>query len=147
MMIYNDTESEATDYTLYFVNIEKNMSQIENNDTNNSTTELEVNELAELQKQLKENLKFIARRIKKSADTKRKNHNIAIEDHVFLNTKNMNFKRNSKLFHVRVESFKVINQKEKVVFILELLKEKNIHSTFHVALFDKAHSKISLQKN
>ena len=85
--------------------------------------------------------------MKNSADTKRKNHNIAIEDHVFLKTKNMNFKRNTKLFHVRVESFKIIEQKEKVVFILKLLKRKSIYSTFHVALLDKAHPKISLQKN
>ena len=45
IMTYNDTESKATDYTLYFANFDKNMSQIENNDTNNSTIELKVNAL------------------------------------------------------------------------------------------------------
>ena len=108
MMIYNDTESEATDYTSYYVNFEKNISQIENNDINNSTTKLKINEIAELQKQLKKNLKFIVRRMKTSTDIRRKNHDITVEDHVFLNTKNMNFRRDSKLFHVKIELFRVI---------------------------------------
>ena len=75
--------------------------------------------------------------MKESSDKKRRNHNIQVEDNVFLNIKNIDFKKNSKLYHVKLESFKVKEQIFKVNFKLQLSKNIKIHSVFHVALLNK----------
>ena len=138
MMIYNDTISDATEYTSYFANFDHHMLKITDRDTiTNSAAEIEFEEIFTLQIHLREDLKFIARRMKKSSDKKRRDHDIHVEDNVFLNIKNIDFKKNSKLYHIKLESFKVKEQIFKVNFKLQLSKSTKIHSVFHVALLDK----------
>ena len=127
-----------TDYISYFANFDHHMSKIIDKETiKNSAAKIEFEKIFTLQEYLREDLKFIARRMKESSDKKRRNHDIRIDDKIFLNTKNIDFKRNSKLYHVKLESFKVLNQISKVNFKLQLSKETNIHFTFHVALLNK----------
>ena len=138
MMTYNDTISDATKYISYFANFDHHMFKITDRDTiKNSAAELEFEEIFTLQDHLRENLKFIARRMKKSSDKKRRDHDIQVEDNVFLNIKNIDFKKNSKLYHIKLESFKMKEQIFKVNFKLQLSKETRIHSVFHVALLNK----------
>ena len=138
MMIYNDTVSNATDYISYFANFDHHMSKITDKSTiKNSAAKLEFEEIFTLQNHLREDLKFIVRRMKKSSDKKRRNHDIQVEDNVFLNIKNIDFKKNSKLYHIKLESFKMKKQMFKVNFKLQLSKSTKIHSVFHVALLNK----------
>ena len=138
MMTYNDIISNATRYISYFANFDHHMLKITDRDTiKNSAAKLEFEEIFTLQNHLRENLKFIARRMKKSSDKKRRDHDIQVEDNVFLNIKNIDFKKNSKLYHIKLESFKMKEQIFKVNFKLQLSKDTKIHSVFHVALLNK----------
>ena len=138
MMTYNDTISNATEYTSYFANFEHHMLKITDRRTiKNSAAELEFEEIFTLQDHLREDLKFIARKMKKNSNKKRRDHDIQIEDNVFLNIKNIDFKKNSKLYHIKLESFEMKEQISKVNFKLQLSKSTKIHSVFHVALLNK----------
>ena len=139
-MIYNDTISNATDYISYFANFDHHMLKITDKNTiKNSAAELEFEEIFTLQNHLREDLKFIARKMKKSLDKKRRNHDKQVEDNVFLNIKNIDFKKNSKLYSIKLESFKMKEQISKVNFKLQLSKSTKIHSVFHVALLNKVY--------
>ena len=143
MMTYNDTISNATKYISYYANFGHHMLKITDRETiKNSAAEVEFEEIFTLQDHLRENLKFIARRMKKSSDKKRRDHDIQVEDNVFLNIKNIDFKKNSKLYHIKLESFKMKEQIFKVNFRLQLPKSTKIHSVFHVALLNKVNESL-----
>jgi hypothetical protein len=56
-------------------------------------------------------------------------------DSVYLIRKNIKIKRSSlKLNYIKLKPFKIKEKKESVTFILDLLKDIKIHSTFYISL-------------
>jgi len=67
------------------------------------------------------------------------------KEKVFLLRRNIKTKRPStKLDHVKIELFKILDNSEKNAYKLDLLKSMKIYSVFHVSLLKKASLSMSL---
>ena len=78
---------------------------------------------------------------KKYADARMKFMKYAIDDHVWLRSKNIRTKRNRKLEWKQFESFEILDKMNKQVYKLALSTRWRIHNVFHVFLLELAKKK------
>lgn len=138
MMTYNNTKSDATGYSLYFANYGREIGNLSSATSKNPYAVGRVEDMVQLQEALAEDLKFIARRMKEKEDPKRKYIQIKEGERVYLNTRNIEWRKNRKLFHIKIGPFLVKKKIGKVSYELELPKGKKIRPVFHVNRLDKA---------
>ena len=75
---------------------------------------------------------------KKYADARMKSMKYAIDDHVWLRSKNIRTKRNKKLEWKQFEPFEVLDKINKQIYKLALSTRWRIHNVFHVFLLELA---------
>ena len=113
-------------------------------ETRNSETQIQTSNIVNLQKELTEDLKFVTKRMKENANKKRQDKLLSVEQKIFLNIKNMNFAKSKKLYHVKLESFKIIERVNAISYILQLSSKRKMHSIFHACLLNHAFQTASI---
>ena len=150
--MYNTSINQNTDTTLFFINHKYNINLFQESKKAIVLTEqvnIIVTEMQTLHKKLKQDIKFLSHR---SAFYYNKHHAEASmlkkRDKVYLLWKNIETTRSSnKLNHIKIESFKIIRNIEKVSFKLKLSKEMQWkYSVFHVLLLESASDNILILK-
>ena len=105
-----------------------------------------IEQLMMLQRELIMDLRFIALKFKIYYDKKRfEKIDFKMREKVFVLRRNMKItKKNNKLNHVKLRSFKILRNIKKISYELKLSTNiKKKHSVFHISFLKSAHSDTS----
>ena len=148
MTAYNNAPTDATGSSPYFLNNGRDMRNLEIVGTTKNDRSLDtVEQLVELQENLRSDLVFVNERMKAFADKKRSEKIPNTNDHVYLNTRNIDFGKQGKLYHVKAGPFRIKRQTSPVSFELQLPKGPKIFPVFHASLLDIAPKSIPLMRH
>lgn len=99
-----------------------------------------VQQIADIHRQLRENLQQAQTAYKTAADKHRQPHSFKVGDRVFLRREGITTPRScGKLDHHALGPFRIIEQINEVAFRLELSPGMLIHDVFHVSLLEPCH--------
>ena len=148
-LAFNFKQSETTKITSFFANFDKNFNLFESFRKNKSAQTImkRVNTL----KKIHQNITKMQQTSIKYQNKKRKmTFQLKEEDKMYLNTKNLKYKkknrkRSKKLDSIKIESFFIKTIKKSVNYELNLSTDVKIFSVFHISLLESVDSDTFIQ--
>ena len=143
---FNSSVHEATGLTPYFANYGRELTAY--HEPEERTEGPTPQELAEIHRQLHQDLKFVSLRMAHYYNKKRSTEPILGEgDKVFLIRRNIKSRRpNQKLDHVKLGPFKIKKKLGKLNYEVELPDQFGIHPVFHIAMLEPAPKDMPVSK-
>jgi len=139
---YNNTQNEITEETPFWANYEYNSKVWQELRAHRSQSQKTILNIAEIKKLHKDLTSRIQQQKKWMTEIKP----FVIEEKVYLRTDNIHIKqRSKKLNNKSIKLFKIKRNIKRLSYKLNLLKEMQIHSVFHVFMLQCCNQFISLQ--
>jgi len=139
---YNNTQNETTEETPFWVNYEYNLKVWQELRAHKSQSQKTILNIAEIKKLHKDLTNRIQQQKRQTTEVKP----FVVEEKVYLRTDNIHIKqRSKKLNNKSIKLFEVKRNIKELSYELDLLKEMQIHSVFHVFMLQCCNQFIPLQ--
>jgi len=140
--VYNNTQNETTEETLFWVNYEYNLKVWQELRAHRSQSQKAILNIAEIKKLHRDLTNRIQQQSKWTTEVKP----FVVEERVYLRTNNIHVKqRSKKLNNKSIKPFKIKRNIKRISYKLDLLKKMQIHSVFHALMLQCCNQFIPLQ--
>jgi len=139
---YNNTQNETTEETPFWANYEYNLKVWRELQAHRSQSQKAILNIAEIKKLHKD----LTNRIQQQPEQTTEVKPFVVEERVYLRTNNIHVKwQSKKLNNKSIKPFKIKRNIKELSYKLDLLKEMQIHSVFHVFMLQCCNQFIPLQ--
>jgi len=139
---YNNTQNETTEETPFWANYEYNSKVWQEPQVHKSQSQKAILDIAEIKKLHRD----LTNRIQQQTEQTTEIKPFRVEEKVYLRTNNIHVKqRSKKLNNKSIKPFKIKRNIKRLSYKLDLLKEMQIHSVFHVFMLQCCNQFIPLQ--
>jgi len=140
--VYNNAQNKTTEETPFWANYEYNSKVWQELWVHKSQSQKIILNIAEIKKLHKDLTNRIQQQKRQTTEVKP----FVVEEKVYLKTDNIHIKqRSKKLNNKSIKPFEVKRNIKRLSYKLDLLKEMQIHSVFHVFMLQCCNQFISLQ--
>jgi len=140
--VYNNTQNETTEETPFWANYEYNLKIWQELWAHKSQSQKAILNIAEIKKLHKDLTDRIQQQTEQTTELKP----FVVEERVYLRTNNIHVRqRSKKLNNKSIKLFEIKRNIKRLSYELDLLKEMQIHSVFHVFMLQCCNQFIPLQ--
>ncbi len=140
--MYNNTQNETTEETPFWANYEYNLKIWQELWAHKSQSQKAILNIAEIKKLHKDLTDRIQQQTEQTTELKP----FVVEERVYLRTNNIHVRqRSKKLNNKSIKLFEIKRNIKRLSYELDLLKEMQIHSVFHVFMLQCCNQFIPLQ--
>ncbi len=149
-LTFNSTTTEVISISSFFANYEFKLKTFEKSRKFAQLAQkvtIQIKQIHLLYKELQKNIQFLSKCMTLYANKKRdKESTFKRRNKVYLLRRNIKMKKSSnKLNHMKLELFKILEEKKLINYKLNLSASMKIHSVFHIFLLKSADSNTSIQ--